>query len=95
MTSIPNYIPKVVAALRQSGLTGRGQVAHAYVAHDDWCALLSGRGPCNCNPDVRVTGKPLAIPGPLCHADERTASGSTAGTCGRSSASVGHEHKGR
>ena len=92
MTRTPNYIPRVVAALRQSGLTGRGQVAHAYVAHDEWCAMLSGRGPCNCNPDIRVTGEPLAIPAPPVAADERSAAGSTSQPS--SVASAGELHVG-
>lgn len=24
------------------------------IAHDDWCALLHGKGDCNCEPDVSV-----------------------------------------
>lgn len=24
------------------------------VLHDDWCALLTGRGPCDCSPDIVV-----------------------------------------
>jgi hypothetical protein len=26
----------------------------ADVRHDDWCAFLGGRGPCDCNPDIEV-----------------------------------------
>jgi hypothetical protein len=29
------------------------------VLHDSWCALLAGRSPCNCNPEVRVHRVPL------------------------------------
>ena len=29
-------------------------VSVAQVFHDDWCALLAGRGECDCNPEVRV-----------------------------------------
>jgi hypothetical protein len=28
------------------------------VYHDDWCDLLAGKGPCNCNPDVKPPKKP-------------------------------------
>ena len=57
MTMIPNYISKVQAATEkaiQAGIIRRGQLSHVYVAHDDWCAMLAGRGPYNCNPDVKV-----------------------------------------
>ncbi len=26
---------------------------HVDVLHDDWCDQLSGKGPCNCEPDIR------------------------------------------
>ena len=26
----------------------------AEVRHDDWCAFLNARGPCNCNPDIEI-----------------------------------------
>ena len=29
-------------------------VYEAQVYHDSWCALLANRGPCNCNPDIRI-----------------------------------------
>ncbi len=32
--------------LQESGLH------HVVVRHDDWCALLNGRGECNCRPEV-------------------------------------------
>jgi len=57
MNMIPNYIPKIPVATEraiQAGIIRRGQLAHVYVAHDDWCDLLAGKGPCNCNPDVQV-----------------------------------------
>lgn len=33
-----------------------GTVIELNVEHDDWCALLRGRGACNCNPDVSLRG---------------------------------------
>lgn len=29
-----------------------GRVTYFEVQHDAWCALLGGRGPCNCDPEV-------------------------------------------
>jgi len=46
-----NYEAKLEAALSQ---VKPGDIYEAAVAHDDWCALLSGRGPCNCDPDVTM-----------------------------------------
>lgn len=43
-----NYFPKVVK-LAQSLPKG---VHLAQVLHDEWCDRLSGKGRCNCNPDV-------------------------------------------
>lgn len=25
---------------------------HVHVLHDDWCAMLAGTGPCNCEPEI-------------------------------------------
>ena len=36
-----------------AGRIKKGTVTIADVFHDDWCDLLSGKGPCNCAPDVR------------------------------------------
>ena len=32
-------------------MSGPGMV-HVTVAHDDWCPLINGQGPCRCNPVV-------------------------------------------
>ena len=39
-----------------------GHVYSVEVYHDDWCALLAGKGPCNCNPEV-VPALVLTEPG--------------------------------
>lgn len=31
---------------------GKPGLQHIVVSHDDWCDLLAGRGPCNCEPEV-------------------------------------------
>ena len=57
----PGYASRVLDSAESalaSGTIRRGQVAHAIVAHDDWCDLLANRGPCNCHPDVRVQADP-------------------------------------
>jgi len=33
-------------------MNGAGAV-HVTVAHDDWCPLINGLGPCRCNPVVK------------------------------------------
>lgn len=45
----PNYLDKLAAAPMKLG-----EVNHAMVAHDDWCALLVTGEACNCNPSVEV-----------------------------------------
>jgi hypothetical protein len=46
--SKPNYADQVEALARTLG----PGVHHVEVRHDAWCDQLSGRGPCNCNPEV-------------------------------------------
>jgi len=53
--SAPLYADKVIEAARGETARGKVQPGNVYtiaVRHDDWCALLAGTGPCNCNPDV-------------------------------------------
>jgi hypothetical protein len=50
-----NYLPKVLEAARHN-LPKPGTVNHISIAHDDWCDLLSGNGPCNCEPEVQMLG---------------------------------------
>jgi len=42
-----------------------GTVAAVVVRHDDWCALLGGHGPCNCQPEVEVLPPVGPVAGPL------------------------------
>ena len=35
--------------------TAPGAVSQLDILHDDWCALLAGAGPCDCDPEVKVT----------------------------------------
>lgn len=43
------YTDKAAALLKSLG----AGVHHVTIYHDDWCNLTNGRGPCNCNPEVR------------------------------------------
>ena len=49
-----NYMHKELEMLR-SGRIHPGQVNLCHVYHDDWCDLVSGRGFCNCDPEIHVT----------------------------------------
>jgi hypothetical protein len=49
-----NYLIKLIETLRRNPV-GPG-VNHVGIAHDDWCNLLSGKGPCNCDPEVQLLG---------------------------------------
>jgi hypothetical protein len=60
----PNYLAPALAAAHEALAAGRmrpGQVYTVCIAHDDWCALLAGKGPCDCNPDV---GPPVRLAAP-------------------------------
>lgn len=48
---LPNYFDDV---LRLGQALGRGSVGFVTVAHDEWCSLLRGVGPCDCGPEVRL-----------------------------------------
>jgi hypothetical protein len=53
--ALPNYAPKVLAVSEQAladGTIRPGQFYSLDVLHDDWCDLLTGKGPCNCDPEV-------------------------------------------
>ena len=53
---LPKYMPAAIAAARQS-IERRGPgIHHVTIYHDDWCALLAGTGPCNCEPEVEEGG---------------------------------------
>jgi hypothetical protein len=47
-----NYFSSLLAAGVQSE---PGTVSEAIIRHDDWCDLLTSRGPCNCNPEIQIT----------------------------------------
>jgi hypothetical protein len=51
-TKAGNYLTALLAA---GADIAPGTVHHVSIAHDDWCDLLTSRGPCNCTPDIRVT----------------------------------------
>ena len=51
----PNYLARVLALAAR---LPKGGVHHVQVLHDDSCALLAGRGPCDRAPGVRVGGPP-------------------------------------
>lgn len=47
----PNYLATV---LELAARLPQGGVHHVQVLHDGDCALLAGRGPCDCAPEVQV-----------------------------------------
>ena len=54
--------------LKQLGDTdlSKGGLFMAEIAHDDWCNLLTGKGECNCNPEVNLEKKEVGTkPGSL------------------------------
>lgn len=59
-----SYEKKVERMICQAYAEGKVKRGCAYivnVAHDDWCDLLKGRGPCNCNPTIHL---PEKVPNP-------------------------------
>jgi hypothetical protein len=51
--------------IRDAAAAGRapaGDVTVAAVYHDSWCALLTGRGACNCSPEVRLVPASSLLP---------------------------------
>jgi hypothetical protein len=56
-----NYEKAIEDALRRAALP-QGAMVKVIVAHDPWCAMLHGAGPCDCAPDVvveRVVFQPM------------------------------------
>ena len=43
----PNYLDQAIGMANLSP-----GIHHITVEHDDWCALLNGKGSCNCSPVV-------------------------------------------
>lgn len=49
------YVPRLFRLLLANRTRLRkGLIQHILVQHDSWCHALSKRGPCNCDPDVRI-----------------------------------------
>ncbi len=46
------YVAKMLEVAAEIGEPGK--VILLDIAHDDWCPLLAGSGPCECEPDVSV-----------------------------------------
>jgi hypothetical protein len=53
---MPRYLRKLLAQVRHVQLVPGVHVANVY--HDDDCDLLAGRGPCNCNAEIRLPSLP-------------------------------------
>jgi hypothetical protein len=51
-----NYFAKLIAASLLNP-PKPGTVNHVSIAHDAWCDLLAGKGPCNCDPQVQILGR--------------------------------------
>ncbi len=51
-----NYVAKIKLATDHNP-PKPGTVCHVSIAHDDWCDMLAGRGPCNCDPKVTLLGR--------------------------------------
>jgi len=57
-SDVPRYIVKL-QQMRRDGLVPAGTVLRECdVTHNEWCDLLSGRGLCNCDPDIRLKPTP-------------------------------------
>ena len=50
---VPVYLEDVVRVAQEGELLPGG-VTHVEVRHEPTCDQLNGRGPCNCQPDVRL-----------------------------------------
>jgi hypothetical protein len=51
---VPHYTSKLLAVAELAHSRGQRGLIHIEIRHDSWCALLQGRGPCNCNPEVHA-----------------------------------------
>jgi hypothetical protein len=47
-----NYWWMILEAIASGAIPPPGEIAIMTVLHDDWCALLSGSGPCDCDPEI-------------------------------------------
>ena len=50
------YLEEMLKEAKNLDLS-KPQVFQMDVAHDEWCALLNGKGKCNCSPIVTTEGK--------------------------------------
>lgn len=59
MPNVPHWLIKILAEPEDYGVTSKpGSVVHTEVLHDACCDRLNGRGPCNCDPDIRRIPSP-------------------------------------
>ena len=50
----PGEVPKYLAAVAKlTGAAKPGTITHVEVQHAQQCPLLAGKGPCNCEAEVR------------------------------------------
>lgn len=49
----PKYMAAVERLLKDKVIKP-GKLYDLTVLHDDWCAQLKGKGPCNCNPETVI-----------------------------------------
>ena len=54
-----NFLPALLR-FREAAQVPPGSHLRVTVLHDPWCRFTSGRGPCNCDPEIRA-----GLPG--CH----------------------------
>lgn len=54
LTDTVNTSPPYIKKILESGLLTPGHVFTTDIFHDDYCALLRGTGPCDCDPDVGI-----------------------------------------
>jgi hypothetical protein len=58
---LPRYAKRLLAKTQQALDRGELKAGRLYVHnvyHDDWCAIYTGAGPCNCNPAI---GEPTEV----------------------------------
>lgn len=52
----PNYIQRLLNNQKIiETITRKGGITEIYIAHDDNCPFLCKTGPCNCEPEIRVS----------------------------------------
>lgn len=48
-----NWARKAAAMMVAAGIENKPFV-HIDIYHDDWCALLEHKGPCDCDPNIKL-----------------------------------------